>query len=185
MTVSGMTQNKTRDMVYIAMFTVIIAICSWISIPSTVPFTLQTMGVFLAVGVMGGKRGSIAVLIYLLLGIFGLPVFAGFTGGLGIILSNRGGYIIGFLFTSLVMWGIEKVMGNKTWVLTLSMILGLLVCYAFGTAWFMTVYTNNVGKIGLWTALGWCIFPFIIPDMLKITLALLICKRLGRIVRFH
>lgn len=57
--------NKTYDLVYISMFTVLIAICSWISIPAAVPFTLQTLGVFLAVGILGGKRGTIAVLVYI------------------------------------------------------------------------------------------------------------------------
>ena len=66
-------------MVYIAVFAVLIAICSWISIPTTVPFTLQTFAVFLAVGVLGGKRGSLSVLIYILLGAVGIPVFAGFS----------------------------------------------------------------------------------------------------------
>ena len=61
-------------MVYIAVFAVLIAICSWISIPTTVPFTLQTFAVFLAVGVLGGKRGSLSVLIYILLGAVGIPV---------------------------------------------------------------------------------------------------------------
>ena len=74
---------KTVDMAYIAMFAVMIAVCSWISIPATVPFTMQTFGVFLAVGVLGGKRGTLSVLIYLLLGMVGLPVFAGFSGGIG------------------------------------------------------------------------------------------------------
>ena len=78
---------KTIDMVYIAVFAVLIAICSWISIPTTVPFTLQTFAVFLAVGVLGGKRGSLSVLIYILLGAVGIPVFAGFSGGFGNLLG--------------------------------------------------------------------------------------------------
>lgn len=99
------TKTKTYDLAYIAIFAVLIAICSWISIPMTVPFTLQTFGVFMAVGVLGGKRGSLAVLVYILLGVIGVPVFAGFSGGLGILLNNTGGYIIGFLFSALVMCG--------------------------------------------------------------------------------
>ena len=101
-------------MVYIAVFAVLIAICSWISIPTTVPFTLQTFAVFLAVGVLGGKRGSLSVLIYILLG-------------------QTGGYIVGFLFSALLMWLMEALLGKKTWVLGLSMVLGLIVCYAIGT----------------------------------------------------
>lgn len=95
--------SKTYDMVYIAVFAVIMAICSWISIPAQVPFTLQTFGVFVAVGVLGGKRGTLAVLVYILLGALGIPVFAGFQGGMGILLGTTGGYIVGFLFSSLVM----------------------------------------------------------------------------------
>ena len=74
---------KTIDIVYIGIFAVLIAICSWISIPTTVPFTLQTFGVFMAVSILGGMRGTLAVLVYILLGAVGMPVFAGFTGGAG------------------------------------------------------------------------------------------------------
>lgn len=176
---------KTVDMAYIAMFAVMIAVCSWISIPATVPFTMQTFGVFLAVGVLGGKRGTLSVLIYLLLGMVGLPVFAGFSGGIGCILGSTGGYILGFLFTALVMWGMERLLGQKRWVLALSMVVGLAVCYAFGTAWFMLVYARTTGAIGLWTALGWCVFPYILPDMLKIALALMICRRLAAAIKLR
>ena len=182
MTTEAITRSRTLDMVYIAMFAVVMAVCAWISIPATVPFTLQTFGVFLAIGILGGKRGSMSVFIYLLLGAIGIPVFAGFTGGIGIILGSTGGYIIGFLFSALFMWLMEKLIGRKTWALALSMVLGLIVCYAFGTAWFMVVYASDSGAIGLWTALGWCVFPYIIPDLVKIALALLISKRLAKVI---
>ena len=176
-------RSKTYDMVYIAVFAVLMAICSWISIPATVPFTLQTFAVFLTVGVLGGKRGSMAVLIYILLGAIGIPVFAGFVGGLGTLLGNTGGYIIGFLFSALVMWLMEKLLGKKTWVLAVSMVLGLAACYAVGTAWFMVVYTRKTGAIGIATVLSWCVIPFIIPDLIKIALALGLSKRLSKLLR--
>ena len=94
MEASAVSRNKTLDMVYIALFAVLIAICSWISIPTSIPFTLQTFGIFVTVGVLGGKRGSFAVFIYLLLGAIGVPVFAGFSGGMGVLLGTTGGYII-------------------------------------------------------------------------------------------
>ena len=174
---------RTLDLTYIAIFAVIIAVCSWISIPTFVPFTLQTFGVFLAVAVLGGKRGTLSVLIYLLLGIVGVPVFAEFTSGMGIILGSTGGYIVGFVFSALVMWAMERILGKKRWVLALSMVLGLIVCYAFGTVWFMVVYGRDVETIGVWTALGWCVFPYIIPDLVKIALALTICKKLARAIK--
>ena len=74
---------STKDMTLIAMFAVLMAVCSWISIPTQVPFTLQTFAVFCTLGVLGGKRGFFAVLVYVLLGAVGVPVFAGFTGGIG------------------------------------------------------------------------------------------------------
>ena len=158
--------NKTYDLVYISMFTVLIAICSWISIPAAVPFTLQTLGVFLAVGILGGKRGTI-----------------GFSGGIGVLTGTTGGYIVGFLASALVMWGMERVFGKGKIVQIISMFLGLLACYAVGTLWFMTVYTHQTGEIGILAVLGWCVFPFIIPDILKIALAVVLTRRLKGAIR--
>ena len=95
MVAAAKPKMRTVDMAYIALFAVVMAVCAWISIPAAVPFTLQTFGVFLAVGLLGGKRGTLAVLIYLLLGAVGIPVFAGFNGGLGYMLGATGGYIVG------------------------------------------------------------------------------------------
>ena len=111
MSKSATTRMNTLDMAYVAMFAAIIAVCSWISIPATVPFTLQTLGVFLAVGVLGGKRGTMAVLTYLLLGMIGAPGFSGFAGGIGYMLGSTGGYIVGFIFTALTMWLMESLFG--------------------------------------------------------------------------
>ena len=176
---------RTVDMAYIALFAVVMAVCAWISIPAAVPFTLQTFGVFLAVGLLGGKRGTLAVLIYLLLGAVGMPVFAGFNGGLGYMLGSTGGYIVGFLLSALTMWGFEAALGRKTWVLAVSMVLGLAVCYAFGTAWFILVYARATGPVGLLTALGWCVLPYIPVDAVKMALALAIRKRLAAAIRIR
>ena len=169
-------------MAYIVVFAVIMAICSWISIPAQVPFTLQTFAVFLAFGVLGGKRGTMAVLVYILLGAVGIPVFAGFTGGIGVLMGNTGGYILGFLGSALVMWALEKLPGKRSVIQIFSMIAGLLVCYTFGTLWFMTVYAGTTGKVGLVTVLGWCVIPFIIPDLIKIGLAYMLAGRIRKFV---
>lgn len=172
--------NKTRDIVYMSVFTAMISICSWISIPASIPFTLQTMGVFTTVGLLGGKRGTLTVLTYILLGAIGVPVFAGLTGGVSVLLGTTGGYIIGFLLSALLMWGIETIMGRNQIVLAFSMVAGLIVCYVFGTAWFMLIYTQHSGVIGLSTVLGLCVIPFIIPDLIKIGVALFLTNRLKK-----
>ena len=174
---------NTRDMVYIALFACLMAICAWISIPGQIPFTLQTMGVFLAVGLLGGKRGTLAVLVYVLLGAVGLPVFSGFTGGIGRLMGATGGYILGFLASALIMWAVEKLLPNKLWALVLGMVLGLAACYAFGTVWFLVVYTKAKGAISLMAVLGMCVIPYIIPDLVKIALALVLTKTLKRFVK--
>ncbi len=166
---------KTIDIVYIAVFAALMAICSWISIPTTVPFTLQTFAVFLAVRLLGGKRGTLSVLVYILLGAIGVPVFAGFSGGFGVILGSTGGYIIGFIASALIMWAFEKWVGRKNWMYAISMLLGLIACYAIGTVWFNAIYVSEDGsKAGLIATLSWCVFPFIIPDIIKIALAMII-----------
>lgn len=172
----------TRDITMVALCTAMMAICSWISIPATVPFTMQTFGVFLCVGLLGGRRGTLAISVYLLLGAVGLPVFSGFTGGVGHLFGATGGYIIGFLFSALAMWLIERLLGRSTGVLVFSMIAGLITCYAFGTAWFMVVYARESGSIGLMTALAWCVFPYVIPDALKIALAVLMTRRIRPLI---
>ena len=171
---------KTRDLVLIALFAALIALCAWITIPSFVPFTMQTFAVFMAASLLGGKRGTLAVLVYILLGAVGLPVFSGFNSGLGYLAGKTGGYIIGFIALALTMWGVTKI-GGRGWVVRgIGMVAGLLVCYAFGTAWFMNVYIRTSGPVTLMTVLSWCVIPYIIPDLVKIALALYLTNRIER-----
>ncbi len=173
---------KVQDMVYIAIGAVLITVCSWISIPTTVPFTLQTFAVFLVLSLIGGKRGTLSVIIYLLLGAVGVPVFAGFKAGFATLLGTTGGYIIGFIFMGLIYWLSERLFGNRLAVRIATLVVGLVVCYAFGTAWFMIVYIGQSGAVGLGTALGWCVIPFIIPDLVKLAVAVLIGTRLRKLL---
>ena len=178
------TSGRVREMAYIAIFVVLIAVCSWISIPTpAVEFTMQTFAVFMAAGLLGGRRATWAVIVYLLLGAAGVPVFAHFTGGLGILLGTTGGYFVGFILTALLVWTAEHFLGNKTWVLVVSLALGMVLCYAFGTAWFMVVYARQAGAIGLGTALAWCVFPFVPVDAAKLVLAMFLRKRLKGLVK--
>lgn len=171
---------KTRDLALCALFAALIAVCAWISIPATVPFTLQTFAVFAALGLLGGKRGTVAIVVYLLLGAVGLPVFSGFQGGIGALLGTTGGYLLGFLLSGLIIWAMEARFGDKTRVFIVSAVLGMLVCYAFGTVWYLVVYARTKGAVSLATVLGWCVVPFLLPDAVKIALAVLLRGRLKR-----
>lgn len=175
-----MSSSSIRSLCQIALFAAIIAVCSQIQIPMTVPFTMQTFAVFSALAILGGKNGIISILIYIALGAIGIPVFAGFSGGIGVLFGTTGGYIIGFLFTGLIYWLLTHFFETKLPIMIVALALGLIVCYAFGTAWFMLVYTRKVEAIGLAAALSWCVFPFILPDCVKLALAILIAKRLPK-----
>ena len=174
---------KTLDLAYIGLSVALIAVCSWISIPLTVPITLQTLGVCLVSGLFGLKRGTAATVVYILLGAIGVPVFAQFTGGIGIIAGSTGGYIIGFLFTALIVGFAADKWQGKFWAAVISMAVGILVCYAFGTAWFAFVYAKQSGGASLLTILTWCVFPFIPFDAAKIVIAALLTNRLKRFVK--
>lgn len=174
---------RTVDLAYVALFAVLIAVCAWISIPLTVPFTLQTFAVFAALGILGGRRGTFAVVVYILLGVVGLPVFSGFQGGAGVLLGTTGGYILGFLGSALLYWGITRHFGSKPFVMALAMVLGLLVCYGFGTVWFVQAYAKTSGAVGAMTALGWCVFPFVLPDLAKLGLALVLSRRVRKYLK--
>ena len=176
---------NTRDIAYIAVFTALLAVCSWIAIPTPtrIDFTLQILGIMLTLGILGGKRGTLAITAYLLLGAAGVPVFAGFYGGIGALLTPSGGYLIGYFFTALVMWAMEKALGTKAWALAVSMVLGLAVCYAFGTAWFMVVYPMGGEAVSLVTALAWCVIPYLPFDLIKLAAALTLSIQLRRYVK--
>ena len=178
--VTGKKGFSLRDMVLCALCAAILAVSAWLTVPGEVPFTLQTFGVFAALGLLGGKRGTIAIALYLVLGAVGLPVFSGFRGGFGVLLGTTGGYIFGFLLSGLLYWALTALLGNKGWVRLLAMVLGLLLCYAAGTGWFLLVYLQKTGPISLGVVLAKCVVPFLLPDAVKLTLAWLLSHRLAR-----
>lgn len=107
------THTKALDLAYIALMAALIALCAWISVPlGPVPFTMQTFGIFAALGLLGGRRGTLAFLIYLLLGIVGLPVFSGFSAGAGVLFGATGGYLLGYLAAALLFWGLTAKLGQ-------------------------------------------------------------------------
>lgn len=173
---------KIRNMALCGLFAALLVICAWISIPiGDAVITMQTLGVFLALGVLDGKRGTVAVAIYLLLGIVGLPVFSGFRGGIGTLLGVTGGYIAGFLATALVYWLVTAMGRNKEIFRLLGMVLGLLACYLLGTLWFRYGYLSY-GGLGWGAILLKCVVPYLLPDTAKLILAWLLSRRLRLLV---
>ena len=195
---SSKTNKSTRnrafiyDLVLISVSAALITICSWISIPlGPVPFTLQTLGILAVMLTVGGKRGTIAILVYLALGAVGVPVFAGFKGGIMSFAGPTGGFLIGFVIAALVYWLLEKLFLKKlmtttvrTWIFgMLGFLVFEIVMYIVGVIWFMTVYAAQTGPVGLMTVLGWCVIPFIIPDLVKMAVALIIGERASKLIK--
>ena len=161
---------SAKNMVRCSMFASLIAICAWICVPVLdIAFTLQTFAIFLTLGLLGGKRGTAAVLLYLLLGAAGAPVFSGFQGGLGSLAGVTGGFLWGFLLSGLAYWALERF-GTLP-----AMIAGQFVCYLCGSLWFY-LYAGG----GLWLILVRCVLPYLLPDALKIALAYTLSRRLAR-----
>ena len=173
---------KVRNMALCALFAALLAVCAWITIPiGDIAITMQTFGVFMTLSVLGGKRGTIAIAIYLLLGIVGLPVFSGFQGGLGTLLGVTGGYIAGFLATGLVYWLITAFGRGKEIFRLLGMVMGLLFCYLLGTLWFRFGYLSY-GGLSWGAVLLKCVVPYLLPDAAKLIVAWLLSRRLRQFV---
>ena len=176
----SVSRLRTVDLAYLGLFAALMAICAWISVPMPaplVPFTLQTFAIFAAVTTLGGRRGTYAVGVYLLLGLVGLPVFTGFRSGPGTLLGTPGGYILGLFVCALVSWLVTAWLGESLWAMLLGGTLGLAACYAFGTAWFLLLYIRTTGPMSLGAALGMCVVPYILPDLCKLALAVLVSRR--------
>ena len=182
---------SVRRIAYIALLVALTAICAWLAIPfGENAFTMQTFAVFVAAGLLGTCDGTICVLVYLLLGAVGVPVFSRFQAGVGVLLGATGGYLVGFIFSALLTGFLlsrvpDTLRGWKRFVLcALSMIAGLVVCYIFGTAWFILVYAPRAAKtVSVLGALSACVFPYILPDLAKITLACILTERLKPVLR--
>ena len=172
---------KAKNMALCGLFTAVLTVCAWISVPfGDSVITLQTFGIFLTLSLLGGKLGSLTILVYLLLGAVGVPVFSAFRGGLSALLGTTGGYIFGFMLTSLFYWLITSLWDSPAARLA-AMILGLLLCYGCGSYWYLTRYLSaDTATLGL--VLLKCVVPYLIPDAVKLSLAWLLTGRLKRFV---
>lgn len=177
-------QSKTRDLSYIALMAALMAICSWITLPiGPVPFTMQTFAIYAAVLLLGGRRGTIAFVVYLLMGVVGLPVFSGFSAGPGVLLGSTGGYLAGFLLGDLLYWLLTARLGSRLPVQITALLLATVICYVFGTVWFYYVYTAGGDSITVMGILSACVIPFIVPGLAKLALALVVSRRIGKYIK--
>lgn len=171
----GNMTTRTYTMTSTALMTAVTCILGPLAIPiGPVPVSLTPLAVFLSVYILGTKRGTIAYLLYLLIGAVGVPVFSGFTGGIGKLAGPTGGYLVGFILMALIGgWFIFRFY-NKVAFQFLGMFLGLVVCYAFGTVWL-----SYSAGMPFDAALAAGVYPFIPFDLVKIAIAIF----LGRTVR--
>ncbi len=167
--------KRIRSIIQVALMTAFIAVCALISIPTAPPFTLQSFAVFLAIFNLGARKGFLSILVYILIGVMGIPVFSGFGAGPGALFGPSGGYLVSFLLIPPIFSLIARTSTVRT---ALSCILSMLICYLCGTLWFMHIYSISFSIAGVFAAICSCILPFIIPDTLKILLALSIHKRI-------
>ncbi len=171
---------NTKRMILYALFAALTAVCSMISIPlpfTPVPINLATLSVFLAGGLLGSKGGAISQLVYVFLGAIGLPVFAQFTGGFGILTGPTGGYIIGYVAGAWLTGFVIEKLGQGFYKNIIAMVAGIAICYTLGTLWFMLSTST-----GLVAALVMCVIPFLIGDAIKIAAGAVLVKRLHKFI---
>lgn len=166
-----MKKLSSKEIVIIALMAAIMCIVAPFSISiaiSPVPITLAMFILYMMAYVLRPAKAGICVVIYLLLGLVGLPVFSGYSGGFAKLAGPTGGYLIGYIFTA-VICSVFIWKENSGIILNiLGMVLGLAAAYAFGTAWFCISYEMGVGK-----ALMMCVVPYLPADAVKIIIAAL------------
>lgn len=174
----GLSGATAADLCRIALFTVLLAVCSWIALPTAIPFTLQTLAVCTAACLLKPAHSHAVMWAYLLLGAVGVPVFHNFTAGVGIIVGPTGGFLLGFLpAMPLVSW-LHARLGAGFWRTLLAMLPGMLVYDIFGTVWYALLYAGGTGAAGWAAAFSVCVAPFIIPDLLKLAAAAWLVQKL-------
>ena len=171
---------KTRNLALCGLFTALLVICAWLSLPfGSAPITLQTFGIFLCFGVLGGKRSIVVVTTYLLIGAVGFPAFSAFRGGIGALLDTSGGYLLGFLVAAFLYWLITSLCGNRPVVKLTAMAVSLLASYVSGSLWFYLLYLKSGNAVTLTFIFLNCVLPYLIPDTIKLILAWQLSSRLS------
>lgn len=169
-----MNRGKTLRITLCALFAALTAICSQIQIPlPNIPINLALFAVFMAGAILGTGYGTMSIVVYVLLGAAGVPVFAGFKGGLGALTGATGGYIIGYILCAFLTGFLIRCIGGKLYQMVIAMVIGLVACYGLGTIWFMILTGNSAAA-----SISVCVLPFLPGDAVKIALAALLSVRL-------
>ena len=165
---------KVKDISLCGLFAALLSVCAWLSFPvGEISVTLQTLAAFLALGLLGGFRGTVAIAVYLFMGAVGLPVFSGFRGGFSVLLGPSGGYLWGFLLSGLLFWLLTSgSTGKRT---PLALILAQLLCYCVGSLWYFYAWLPQGSFIAI---LLTCVVPYLLPDAIKLFLAIFLIKRI-------
>ncbi len=168
---------SSRSIARCGLCTALLVCSAWISISfGPVPFTLQTMVLTLLPQVLSRRDALIVVVAYVLLGLAGLPVFSSFRGGLSVLVGPTGGYIWGFIVSMIPAAAIMHAKALPRGVRTvLGAIVLLAVCYTLGTIQLMVV-----GSMSLPAALAAAVLPFIIPDLIKIAVSMVLARAINR-----
>lgn len=161
-----------KNMVLMALFAAVTCVLAPLSVPiGPVPISLTNLVIYFSIFILGWQRATITYLVYLLIGMAGLPVFSGFESGLGKFAGPTGGYLVGFILMTIVSGLFIQIRVEKTWLRNVlsftGMVVGTAIAYAVATVWFCF----STGS-GIWAALLICVFPFVIGDIVKMALAI-------------
>lgn len=182
-------RSAAKEAAYLALGVAILTVCAWITIPfGTIPVTLQTFAVALIGALFGAVRGVAVVLIYFVMGLIGIPVFSNFNAGVAAMMGPTGGYLIGFVFSVVTVGLFSRISVKnkiaKTAIVYGGAVLGMLICYFFGTLWFVTVYNRGSAEtVSIAAALMLCVVPFLLPDAIKLFFGALLGVRLKGAVK--
>ena len=163
-----MNKSTTYNLILSALGAALITVGAFISLTvMAVPFTLQTLMIFAVLMTIGGKRGLVSIVCYILLGAVGLPVFSGFKGGISVLMGPTGGFIIGFIVMGIVYY----LLADKVFAAD-SKERGKRI-----------VYASQTGPVGVWAALTMCVIPFIIPDLVKLAAAVAVSEACRGVIK--
>ncbi len=166
-----MNHKNTKHIAFIGFMAAVICITAPFSFPlpiSPVPISFGTLAIYFATSILGMRNGTLSVIIYILLGLAGLPVFSHFTGGVGILLGPTGGYLIGYVLLALIYGFFVDNYSNNLLLCVLGIFLGTFACYLFGTIWL-----SRHASLSFLHSLSVAVIPFLPGDLAKMVISLI------------